>query len=518
MPKQLKCPECGYARSNCQCGNYSNKRVPNMPKATRTRSQARAKGYHYAKRRDGTKYRVYGAHKTRRGSSGGSRYPRSTTTRKTPRRGYGRKDSFGDTIMGVGAYRRRRGGSKILGGNPPTVQNASGGFIVRHREYIGDLNTSQAFTNFAFPLNPGIQATFPWLAEVAANFEEWVPRGIVFEFKSTSSDAVVSTNANAALGTVIMATEYNPYNGAFANKQQMENYEWAKSCKPSQSMLHGVECSRKQNPMPSYFVRTQAVPTSQDIRLYDLGVFQIAAVGMQSNGAACGELWCSYEIELRKPRIQVGVGGEDDGNSNFDHIVITNATLATAGVLPATPFGTSSTVPLYPTTQSTLGGVVSGGACTAASFTPQTNTPTKNNFVGGVAAVVPLAPIALPGAQVVSPPTGTLGAAAANTYYFPPGVSGGNFMIQYNALYGTGGANWTPVQAMTNCQALNLISTNTINFQANLSSVTSVSCTATFFVKVIGANAAIAFPGSTGAYMTPTYAELFVVQIPNPVN
>lgn len=420
--------------------------------------------------------------------------------------------------MGMGAYRQRKGGSTILGGNPPTVQNSSGGFIVRHREYIGDLNTSQAFQNYGFELNPGVESTFPWLSQVAQQFEEWVPRGIVFQFKSTSSDAVVSTNANAALGTVIMATEYNPYNGLFSNKQQMENYEWAKSCKPSQSMLHGVECAKNKNVVGSYFVRTEAVSTGQDKRLYDLGIFQIAAVGMQSNGAACGELWVSYEIELRKPRIQVGEAGDLDGGSGFDHLVIYSSAVATTGVLPATPFGTSTTVPIYPTFYSTLGGVACGGAVTAASFAPQQLSPTKNNFVGGIPVLTGTTAVAVPGAQSVAVPTGALGNSAANTYYFPPGQAQGHFMIQYNALYTTGGANWTPVQAMTNCQVVNLISNDTINFQANLSATTSTSCMATFIVKIIGANASIAFPGSTGAYATPIYADMFVMQLPNVVN
>lgn len=489
----------------------------------------RVRGYHYATRRDGTRYRVYSSRST--GKRSRATYTRSRRPYSRSRRTYGGTRSyrygaspFGampDVVMGVGAYRgvkKGRGGSAILGGDPPTVQNSSGGFIVRHREYIGDLNTSQSFSNYAFSLNPGLNSTFPWLATVAQNFEEWVPRGIVFEFKTTSSDAVVSTNANAALGTVIMATEYNPYNGFFASKQQMENYEFAKSCKPSQSMLHGVECKKTQNPLGKYFVRTQAVPTSQDARFYDLGVFQIAAVGMQSNGAPCGELWVSYEIELSKPRITVGVEGIDEPNTNFDHIVVYNSTVTTTGVLPATPFGTSTTVPLYPSTESTLGGVACGGAVTAASFAPQPTNPTKNNFAGGIPVLSGSTAVALPGAQTVAVPTGALGNAAANTYYFPPGCANGSFMISYNALYTTGGANWTPVQAMTNCQALNLISTDTINFQANLSATTSTSCMATFFVKVIGANASISFPGSTGAYATPIYAELFVVQIPNPVN
>nr|QKV51048.1 putative capsid protein [Crucivirus sp.] len=487
-----------------------------MP-AKRSRS-GRVKGYHYAVRSNGKRYRVYGSKaRTSTRSSAPRRAPRKYKTKYYSRQA--KTDYQGDVVMGYGAYRKKKGGSRILSGNPPTVQNSAGGFIVRHREYIGDLNTSQAFTNYSFPLNPGIGAAFPWLSQVAQQFEEWVPRGILFQFKSTSSDAVVSTNANAALGTVIMATEYNPYNGAFANKQQMENYEWAKSCKPSQSMLHQVECASSKNVQKAYFVRTGAVATGQDQRLYDLGSFQIASVGMQSNGAACGELWITYEIELRKPRIQVGESGDLDRGGGFDHFAIFGTTPATAGVLPATPFGTSTTVPIYPSTQSTLGGVVCGGIVTAASFAASPGTPTQNNFLGGIPTLAGTGTaVALPGAQSVSTPTGTLGASAANTYYFPPGQSQGNFMISYNALYGTGGANWTPVQAMTNCQALNVISTDTINFQANLSATTSTSCMAQFFVKIIGANASISFPGSTGAYANPTYADLFVMQIPSPVN
>lgn len=491
-----------------------------MPKRARS---SRVKGYHYAKRRDGTRYRVYttgsrsSKRATTRASSNGRRAPPKTYKRRKSTT----TDYFGDTIMGMGAYRQRRGkgSSQILGGNPPTVQNTSGGFVIRHREYVGDLNTSQAFKNYAFSLNPGDPYAFPWLSSIAKNFEEWVPRGIVFQFKSTSSDAVVSTNANAALGTVIMATEYNPYNGAFASKQQMENYEWAKSCKPSQSMLHAVECASSKNVQGSYFIRTGPIANNQDLRLYDLGTFNIAAVGMQSLGAACGELWISYEIELRKPRIQVGESGDTDEGSGFDHIVVYNTTLATVGVLPATPFGTSTTIPLYPSSTSTLGGVATGGIIPTGSFVAQENGPTKNNFLGGVAVLTGTGTaVALPGALSVSVPTGALGSSRANTYYFPPGQSKGVFQVTYNALYTTGGANWTPVQAFTNCAAVNLISTNTINFQANLSATTSTSCMATFFLEIIGPNASFAFPGSTGAYATPIYAELFVSQLPDEVN
>lgn len=462
----------------------------------------RTVGYRYARRADGTKYRVYGG-AARRGSRP-KRYAIDVARRYKTRRyattpknrgASGRVDYFGDTIMGVGSYRRSRGGSKILGGDPPTVQNSKQGFIVRHREYIGDLNTSQAFQNYVFDLNPGIATTFPWLCEVASNFEEWVPRGIIFEFKSTSSDSVVSNNANAALGTVIMATEYNPYNGAFANKQQMENYEWAKSCKPSQSMMHGVECSKNQNPMGSYFVRTGAVPLSQDKRLYDIGSFQIAAAGMQSNGAACGELWCSYEIELRKPRIQVGESINNQPGA--DHFTLT----AIAGgvdttITPARPFGTITSALRVPNDGSNLKGYASGGIV-AASAQP----------LGGVIPVL----------DANGNTTGAFGASSANTYYFNAGITRGKFLVTYTANYTTGGtASWAPVFTFTNCDSDPDLFTN--QTESEVHNVGTGGVTRIFVcqcIEVLKPNAFFTLVGTVGAFATPVSADLFIQAIPS---
>jgi len=86
-----------------------------------------------------------------------------------------------------------------------------------------------------------------------------------------------------------MATEYNVYNPLFASKQQMENYEWATSCKPSLSMLHEIETARKETPVHTMYVTgannlTQLGTTVGDARLYFLGLFALAVTGMQSQG------------------------------------------------------------------------------------------------------------------------------------------------------------------------------------------------------------------------------------------
>lgn len=201
-------------------------------------------------------------------------------------------------ISGAGGYNVLTSPNQI----PKFVTNKASN-IVTHREYLGDITGSTGFKATTYSINPGNPNTFPWLSTIAANFEQYKLHGLVFEFKSTSSDST----SNPALGTVIMATQYDPYDPGFSTKMSMENYEYAVSTKPSQSMLHGVECAPSQTPLKEMYVQG-AVPNGLDRRFSDMGTFTIATTGMPSE-YICGELWCSFVVELIKPKINATVGG-----------------------------------------------------------------------------------------------------------------------------------------------------------------------------------------------------------------
>lgn len=275
-----------------------------MPKRARSTATGRVRGYRYAVRRDGSRYRVYSAGFKRRArstrtSDGSRRFKKTSQPLKTTR------DLFGDTIMGYGAYRRvkRSNSTPIMEPQVPKIRNTKGGgMIVNHCEFIADIPSSSVFRSLTLALNPGLNQTFPWLSRVAQNFEEWLPRGMIFEYRTTSSDTLLA--ASPALGSVIIATQYNAINPDFTGKAQMENYEGAVSCKPSVSMIHQIETARSRTVMDEMYIRTQPLTsTNADLRMYDLGKTQIAIVGSQTNGPPLGELWISYEIELRKPKI-----------------------------------------------------------------------------------------------------------------------------------------------------------------------------------------------------------------------
>jgi len=212
-------------------------------------------------------------------------------------------------LTGFGDYQVQENSliAGTIGGDPPGMRNTPGGMIIRHREFIQDITSASVFTNHAFSINPGLLQTFPWLHQIADSFEQYRFRGLVFEYKTMSSNAVLSASASTALGTIIMGTQYNALDPSFVDKRTMENYEFSNSCSPDKSMMHPIECKMSQTSVAELYVRND-LPSTGDLRLYDLGNFQIAVQGMQgTTGAVIGELWCTFEIEFYKPKLLTDV-------------------------------------------------------------------------------------------------------------------------------------------------------------------------------------------------------------------
>lgn len=189
----------------------------------------------------------------------------------------------------------------------PTFGSGRVSINVKHREFLGDVissSTAGAFSLKSYAINPGLVASFPWLSDVVGpSFQQYRINGMTYEFRSMSSDALNSTNT--ALGSVVMATDYDSRDVVFASKQQMENSEFGVSCKPSMNMMHAIECARNETAVSELYIRAFAVPDNADIRLYDMGRFSIATIGCQGTSVNLGELWVSYDIDCFKAIEQV---------------------------------------------------------------------------------------------------------------------------------------------------------------------------------------------------------------------
>lgn len=192
------------------------------------------------------------------------------------------------------------------GGADPPEFSKSGrrGVRIREREYICDVisGTANTFNNQSFRINPADPTTFPWLTSIAQQFEEYQVNGMIFEYRSTSS---AFNGTGQSLGTVVLATDYDALDTAATSKLQLENYDYANSCSTNESAMHGIECARNETPFPVLYCSVFP-PQSGDKKTFDLGNFQVATFGVNTNNVNLGELWVSYDITFYKKQIEAG--------------------------------------------------------------------------------------------------------------------------------------------------------------------------------------------------------------------
>jgi len=233
-------------------------------------------------------------------------------------------------IFGMGAYEVSPPivANSLLGASPsvPDMHTSSqGGIRVTHKEFLVDLITgTDANPHYnAFVLNPGDGRTFPWLASIAANFQQYKLLGVAFEYKSTSGNAVASTNS--ALGTFSFATHYDVLEGNFQSKQLILNHFYSSGGKTSGNILHFIECEPNVTPIAPLWIRTNGVAfdnlnpsggggpfryglglaENYDPKTYDHGRTEILGTGAQDFFVG-GELWITYDLLLLKPRTSHG--------------------------------------------------------------------------------------------------------------------------------------------------------------------------------------------------------------------
>lgn len=203
---------------------------------------------------------------------------------------------------GLGDYRINTN-SLIAGGGEPVIFTAGRATRIHYREYLGELVTGPVVGGFhatTFVVNPANSVTFPWLSNIARNYDQYVPAGIIFEFKSTATD---STTASASLGSVMIATEYDVLDSAPTSKSEMMNSAYSSEAKCSESMLHGIECEPTETQRKLWYTRHQDQPVS-DVRDYDFCHTTFATIGggLPAN-QSIGSIYVHYEFVFYKEQI-----------------------------------------------------------------------------------------------------------------------------------------------------------------------------------------------------------------------
>lgn len=236
--------------------------------------------------------------------------------------------------------------------------------IVRE-EYVTDIAGSIGFTYQRFNINPGLQATFPWLSSIAPSFEFYHFNKLEFVFRTSCGE--VTTAANGLVGKVIMATDHDCHDDPWANKIEAEQQagvvsgptyakELVLKCQTTGGRLGGM-------PVTNFFTRHEGIPVGADQNLYDLGIMQLSTT-QQNSAGVIGELWVRYDVDLIRPQQLESL------SQSFHIFSYPNATAAVA-----TPFGTSTDVMNNLSTGSNRG--------IADNFRWFSATPTRLYYAGG---------------------------------------------------------------------------------------------------------------------------------------
>lgn len=214
---------------------------------------------------------------------------------------------YGRGLYGRGAYSNTlvEGGRPAMSVGAPNDETQD--IVISHSEYLQDVYGAPSANFFVenWQLNPALVENFPWLSQLAQNYEEYEFVQLLFTYKSTV-DPSATNNTNGATGTLIMATNYNPTAPNFSTKEVMMQYHGANSGRVTDDHVHGVECDPSKNAGSAQkYTRSQPVVVGQDPKTFDLGNFQLAQVNLPSTffGQQIGELWVTYTVRLSKPRL-----------------------------------------------------------------------------------------------------------------------------------------------------------------------------------------------------------------------
>jgi hypothetical protein len=195
--------------------------------------------------------------------------------------------------------------------NIPMFSKGVHGNRVQHREFVKFLVAPTVPADFsceAQPLSLTNSALFPWLTGIASHYQRFRVHGMVFYFRSTSTDYLNS-------GTVALTVNYNATEEKYTNMPAVLNSMFAASAKPSVSFCAPVECDPRAMP-DGYYVRHERSTTgTTDTRMSTVGLLNIVTQGLTLPASTVlGELWVTYDVELISPYL---------GNNTISPSVVT---------------------------------------------------------------------------------------------------------------------------------------------------------------------------------------------------
>lgn len=206
-------------------------------------------------------------------------------------------------------------GGLVLNTPPRFYQSKdeTGALTISHTEFVGNVYGNKAgvlFSSQKIPLQPGSPEFAPLLSSMAPNWNEYELKQCMFFVEGTVKSYI--TNSTGQLGEFVAYTDYSADASRLIHSKHRIMNDYASSrASVTDNMYHGVECSPKKIVGDAHkFIRTGGIGKDASIQDYDAGVFVLGVHNTPDELAerVIGNLYVSYTVTLRKPRVHVGLG------------------------------------------------------------------------------------------------------------------------------------------------------------------------------------------------------------------
>jgi hypothetical protein len=163
--------------------------------------------------------------------------------------------------------------------NPKITQTDHKSCRIHHRELFTALTpqaANPAYVPQQWPINPGIPTVFPWLSNIAVNWEQYRFNKLVFHFLTRCPSNQV--------GSFMVAPDYDAADAAPIDEVTMMTYEGARQDSVWKDVHVVCDVKALLGGMQKKFVRSAAPAANLDIKMYDGGnlftAFDVVAVGV----------------------------------------------------------------------------------------------------------------------------------------------------------------------------------------------------------------------------------------------
>ncbi len=172
----------------------------------------------------------------------------------------------------------------------PKYTTKNGNVIVTNREYVGYLSGSTSFSLVSYPANPGISSLFPWLSNIANNYDRYRVRRLRFIF--------VSSVSTATAGRIAMVWNYNAADLVPSTKLGALSIHPAEESNVWESFALDIPTTGGV-----YYTR-DGLPVSIDLKTTDMGSLYVVT-DLCTSSSTIGELYAEYEMEFMNPHASI---------------------------------------------------------------------------------------------------------------------------------------------------------------------------------------------------------------------